>query len=694
MIKLRHLIFSLIISCTLVGGSLIAEEKPVVVEPVQATLISEQQSVAPGKSFLVGIQLEMQQGWDTYWLNPGDAGFATKVSWQLPEGFEAGSLQWPYPERFDNESLVAFGYTNKTLILAEIIPPEELEIGKEITLEADVNWLACGDSCIPGQAHLVLTLPVADQAVFSASQTEFALAKGLLPQSADFWQVKLYVKTQAENVVLKLRPNQGTFGEIEHMLFIPEGEGIDYHAPQTFEQTQDEFVLNIPKDGKHKRPIKGVLLVSEKGSVVKKAIQIDTTNKSSGEVSILLAVGLAFLGGMILNVMPCVLPVIALKIFSFVKLAHERRWEVLKHGLFFAFGVVISFWLLSGILLGLRAYGESVGWGFQLQEPIFVAVLASIIFLLGLSLFGVFEMGTSLISLGNRSSSKGLSGSFMSGILATLVATPCTGPMLGPAIGFAMTLPVLQALIIFSFVGIGMAFPYLFLSCFPQLVRFLPKPGNWMITFKHLMGFLMMATVLWLLWVFSSQTDLIALFALLFGFMVMAVAAWIFGRYATAVQPKKIRRIATVLSIFLVLLSAFYSFRVANHSRHSGIEMDEGSTFSSLDIQAFRNEGQAVFVDFTAKWCLICQANKVILHSSEVQQAFQEHGVKFIEADWTKRDPEITVELQKLGRSGVPVYALYPSDLTSKPVILPQNLTKKIVTEYLDKLPEATIVQK
>lgn len=701
--RFSHLFFSLIIFFIAIEGSLSANDPqastsstklineqsvPNEQEPVRAKLISEQQSVVPGQPFLVGIQLEMQKGWDTYWLNPGDAGFATKVSWQLPKGFQAGTLQWPYPERFDNESMVIFGYANKTLILTEITPPKDLELGKEITLEADVNWLACSDSCIPGQAHLVLTLPVADQTLYSTYQAEFAVTKGLLPHSADFWEARLDVKAKEENVVVKLRPNQGAFGEIEHMVFIPEEKGIDYHAPQTFQQAQGEFVLNIPKDGKHKLPIKGVLLVSEKGSTIKKAIQIDTSH--TGDVSLLLAIGLAFLGGIILNVMPCVLPVIALKIFSFVKLAQEKRWAILQHGLVFSAGVMLSFWVVSGILLGLRAYGESIGWGFQLQEPIFVAVLASIIFLLGLSLFGVFEMGTSLISLGNRSS-KGLTGSFMSGILATLVATPCTGPMLGPAIGFAMTLPAIEALTIFSFVAIGMAFPYLFLSCFPQLVRFLPKPGNWMVTFKHLMGFLMMATVLWLLWVFSAQTDLIALFALLFTFMVMAVAAWIFGRYATAVRPKKTRQIATIVALFLLCSSAFFSFRIVQHSSHHQ-EASEQLNFSALNIQALRKEGP-VFVDFTAKWCLICQANKMVLHSPEVQFAFQEKGVKFLEADWTKRDPEITEELQKLGRSGVPVYAIYPSDLSQKPLILPQNLTKNIVQEYLDKLP-ITIVQK
>lgn len=687
LIKFRYLIFSVIF---LISTSLVAEE---VKEPVQASLISEQQSIVPGKPFYVGIQLEMAKGWDTYWLFPGDAGFATKISWQLPKGFEAGSLQWPYPERFDNQSMVGFGYTDKALILAEIVPPKDLKAGQEVTLEADVNWLACSDSCVPGQAHVVLKLPVAEQGVSSVYEKDFVLAKGLLPQSAAYWKVQLDVNAKAENVIVKLRPNQGTFGEIEHMCFIPEEKGIDYHAPQVFEISQGEFVLNIPKDGNHKLPVKGVLLVSEKGSGTKKAIRIDTTNQSRGEVSLLLAISLAFVGGMILNVMPCVLPVIALKIFSFVKLAHERRWEILKHGLVFSGGVVLSFWFLSGILLALRAYGESVGWGFQLQEPLFVAVLASIIFLLGLSLFGVFEMGTSLISLGSRAS-RGLTGSFMSGILATLVATPCTGPMLGPAIGFAMTLPVFEALLIFSFVGIGMAFPYLFLSCFPNLVRFLPKPGNWMITFKQLMGFLMMATVLWLLWVFASQTDLIALFALLFAFMVMAVAAWIFGRYATAVRPKRTRRIATLCSVGLILLSSLYSFRVAHHSRHDiVVAAEDAASFSGETIANFRKEGQSVFVDFTAKWCLICQANKVVLRSPDVQEAFAAHGVKFIEADWTKRDPEITEELKKLGRSGVPVYALYPSDISQKPVILPQNLTKSIVKEYLEQLPGA-VVQK
>lgn len=663
--------------------------------PVKAELIAKENSIQPGRPFWVAVKLEMQQGWDTYWMNPGDAGFPTQIAWELPKGFTAGPIHWPYPERFDNDSLVAFGYTEKTLLLTEITPPSSLKEGETITLVADVNWLACNDSCVPGSAHLVLDLPVSPLlSENNAYSTDFAAAERSLPKKPHEHAADLVVKGKKKQIALHLKPLLDGFGEIEDVAFIPEeGQGINYSAPQMLSRQSDgSLILNVERLEEGSSHVKGLLLLSEKGTLIKKAIRVDNSAAAGGQSlgmlsSMWVALLFAFVGGIILNVMPCVLPVIALKIFSFVKMADEKRSEIIKHGLLFSFGVVLSFWCLSGLLFILRAYGQGVGWGFQLQEPAFVAVLVSILFLLGLSLFGLFEMGTSLISLGNKSKSGSpLMGSFMSGILATLVATPCTGPLLGPAVGFAMTLPAIKGLSIFTAVGVGMAFPYLFFSFFPKFVRFLPKPGNWMITFKQVMGFLMMATVLWLLWVFTAQTDMIALFALLAALMVMAIAAWIYGKWATPISKKITRRLVTLVALCMISFSGFYALQVAKHSSNLPVVIEEGDNkivYSPESVRALREEGKTVFVDFTAKWCLICQTNKVVLHSEEIKKTFEDKNVVFLEADWTKRDPMITEELQKLGRSGVPVYAIYPPDLGERPMILPQTLTNKVVLEYL-----------
>ncbi|MFZ0565690.1 MAG: thioredoxin family protein [Chlamydiales bacterium] len=688
--------------------SIFSAEEPA--EPVSARLVAEEQSIQPGRPFWVGVELNMEKGWDTYWINPGSSGFPTQVDWQLPEGFQADAMLWPYPEKFINGSLVAFGYTNKVLLLKRIIPPEDLSAHESIDIGAQVNWLACNESCVPGGSELSLSLPVKE----GAPQPDLSLVsffmetRRALPQELSSEDGSLTVQAKKEEIILNFKPQPGSFAEINELSFIPEQpEVIDYMAPQNVQRGEEGITLNIKRPESTKQipdHVKGVLLVAEKGNTIKRAIQVDTTvtasqpkaSASTGVTSFGIALGFAFLGGIILNVMPCVLPVIALKIFGFVKMGHQRRGIVLKHGAVFSVGVLVSFWILSGALLILRAYGEGIGWGFQLQEPMFVAVLIAILFLLGLSLFGVFEFGTSLMSLGQKSSSKSgspLGSSFMSGILATLVATPCTGPLLGPALGFAMTLPAVQALAVFTSMGIGMAFPYFLFSLFPNLVRFLPKPGNWMITFKQLMGFIMMVTVVWLVWVFGAQTTHIATSVLLVSLVLMAIGAWVFGKWATPSRSKISRWIAMSLSLLMIAMGMTATIKsVKQQSAITGNELTivSGSSkweqYSPERVEQLRAQGVPVFVDFTAKWCLICQANKVALHSSDVQRAFEERGVVMMIADWTKKDPAITQELEKLGRSGVPVYALYPGNSNESPYILPQTLTAKVIHDYLDKL--------
>lgn len=684
--------------------------------PVQAHLISEEEAIQPGRSFWVGINLEMAEGWDTYWLNPGDSGFPTQVNWNLPEGFKAGPLLWPYPEKFVVDSLVAFGYIDTVLLMTEITPPSNLPADQKINIGADVNWLACKESCVPGNASLALALPVTDRLpiIDATSASLFSSARKALPQKGE----NVTVSSETDEIVLNFKPQPGAFGEIESLFFIPEqGEVIDYMAPQSFSIDGDRLTLSMKRMHSENAlsTLKGVLLISEKGSSMKRAIQVDNEFDSAeaaapeaalpeGVSTVAVALLFAFLGGMILNVMPCVLPVIALKIFGFVKMADQKKSVIFKHGGVFSFGVLVSFWILSGALLILRAYGEGIGWGFQLQEPVFVAILAVLLFLLGLSLFGLFEMGTSLISFGGKttSTSSPLTSSFMSGVLATLVATPCTGPLLGPALGFAMTLSPLSALSIFTAMGIGMSFPYLLFSAFPQLVRYLPKPGNWMDTFKQLMGFLMMATVVWLIWVFGAQTDEVALFALLVALLMIAIGAWIFGKWGALNRGRITRMIATLVAALIVFTGAGGIIVVTKRHQEVVSTSEEAveivsengwAAYSPERVEELRKLGTPVFVDFTAKWCLICQTNKVVLHSSEIQKAFQEKGVVLMTADWTKRDAVITEQLTKLGRTGVPVYVLYSSDPKEAPQILPQTLSAKVVHSYLDKLktPSTTV---
>jgi thiol:disulfide interchange protein len=409
-----------------------------------------------------------------------------------------------------------------------------------------------------------------------------------------------------------------------------------------------------------------------------------------------LALGLAFLGGLILNLMPCVLPVISFKILSFVKMSRQNRSLIFKHGLAFSFGVILSFWVLAGFILWLRSYGHVVGWGFQLQDPLFVAILASVIFLFSLSLFSLFEMGAGIASKAGSAHNKGegLISSFFSGVLATTIATPCTGPFLGTAVGFAVTLSAPLALLIFTSLGLGMAMPYLLIGAFPSLIRFLPKPGNWMITFKEILGFVMLATVLWLVWVFVAQTSGMALFLLLVGFLLLSIGGWVYGKWGSPIRKRTTRIISMCIALVFLGLGGYTIYHASRdqtfveaHDNHEIAMVDTHAEpvtwlrFSPERLQNLIDMGIPVFVDFTAKWCLICQANHFALTTPEVDNTFSDNGIVRMKADWTKNDPVITEELRKFGRNGVPLYVIYSPN--GETTILPQVLTTDIVLDHI-----------
>lgn len=397
----------------------------------------------------------------------------------------------------------------------------------------------------------------------------------------------------------------------------------------------------------------------------------------------------AFLGGMLLNLMPCVLPVISLKMMNFVSMSGENRSIIWRHGLVFSLGVLLSFWILASFMLLLRIWGHSVGWGFQLQEPLFVLVLATFIFIFALNLLGVFEWGLTLSSwagqtLVDRTHNHitSYSSSFCSGILATVVATPCTGPFLGSAVGFAVTVSSFQAMLIFTCIACGMCFPYLLLAAHPSALRFLPKPGLWMETFRQLMGFLLLATVLWLLWIFSAQTPHSALISVLFGFLFFSIAAWIYGRGSYAVS-KKTRLFSITVSLLFIALGGKAVFFTDNTSPLTSDSWDGWEDFSPQRLEELRRKSIPVFVDFTARWCLICQANHLTLSSHEVTQQIEQAGIVKMKADWTLNDPIITAELAKFGRSSVPLYVLYGTESSEEPKILPQILSPDIIASHV-----------
>ena len=704
-----------------------AVEQSVTQDPLTANLISENGTIQPGHSFWVAVQMHADDHWHAYWKNPGDAGMPPVIDWNLPEGFTVVQTLWPSPKRFNVASSVGFGYEGDFALLVEILPPASAKEGT-VDIAGQVRWVVCSDAtCLPGESDITLSMLV--------SSTE---PVAVAAQSDKFKQLWSKIPQKHEGIVAKRTDNLLEISfphtdeetqKIESVEFFSEKhKTINDTVPPLFEPSAEnpgQYTV-VLEEIASEQLLKGILVlhtssgdkaytvdlsVNNVGDDIAVALSDHEKSNTSEHVQqqsvhhdfdfkggVVLAIIFAFIGGMLLNLMPCVLPVISFKILSFIKLSGESRKLIFKHGLAFSGGVLASFWVLASMLLVLQAYGRSAGWGFQLQEPLFVAILAAFIFVFGLSLFGMFELGTSIMAKagavqGKPASGRELLGSFLSGVLATAVATPCTGPFLGSAVGFAVTLPPLQAMLIFTSLALGMSLPYLALAAFPSLLRFLPKPGPWMETFKQLMGFLMIASVIWLVWVFGAQSGSFAVTLLLAGFFFMAIACWIYGRWATPVCKKRTRAIGTAFALAFFVMGSYvvvqasssWAQAMGGHSLAHNAS-DTWEEFSPKRVAELQKQGIPVFIDFTAKWCLICQANHLVLSKDDVSQKFKEKGIVRMKADWTKRDEVIAEQLRKFGRNSVPLYVLYNGDEHSQPQILPQILTPDIVVGALEGL--------
>ncbi|MGZ3632949.1 MAG: protein-disulfide reductase DsbD family protein [Parachlamydiaceae bacterium] len=701
----RTLCFILTLLCHSIA---FGAEQPTEENPVTFELFLENQEIQADRPFTVAIQMHVAKGWHSYWKNPGDSGMPIQIHWDLPEGFVVGETQWPLPQRFEVNEMIGYGYEGDATFLTKITPPKNLNLAGAPPLKLSLEWLVCSDSmCLPGDQDVSLTLTNAA----TSTPEFFSNARALIPQknptlsakrhqdfieiqwegTTSFTQATFYPESKkvvdettsptlnAQSLMVKIEPSGEFPTSLAGVLHLQkDGTSEIWDVNLSLENSQDASLIGLAD--------------LDKPAIAQQAINDDA-------ISLPLAFLFAFVGGLLLNLMPCVLPVISLKILSFVKMAGQNRRTTLYHGLAFFCGVIASFWVLAGAMLLLQSYGHAVGWGFQLQEPFFVGLLSALLLLFALSFFGVFELGTSLTSLAGQAqptkANSALFGSFCSGILATAVATPCSGPFLGSAIGFAFTLPPILALAIFTVLGIGMALPYVLLSAFPSLLRFLPKPGAWMITFKEMMGFAMLTTVLWLLWVFGAQTGNIPLFILLFALLVISFAAWIYGHFCSIVCGKTSQIVGTIVSLVLVA-GSLYAIHTASSS--SLIELDQSSTeaianadidweaFSPARVEELKEQGTPILIDFTAKWCLICQVNHLVLCNAEVTQKMREKNVVKMKADWTRKDATITQALQAFGRNAVPLYVLIKRDGTEAHEILPQVLTTEIVIDHLNRL--------
>jgi thiol:disulfide interchange protein/DsbC/DsbD-like thiol-disulfide interchange protein len=709
-----------------------AHTEPVRNGAVAAELVAETDGIQPGKPFTVALRLAIDPGWHTYWINPGDAGFPTKIVWTLPPGFTAGAIQFPYPHRFvvDFGGLkqVGLGYTGEVLHLIEITPPADLAPGTSITLSGKADWLMCDDmQCVPGNADLSLTLPVAASAAPSTHAEAFGIARSQLPAPAPAWTVAVAPAGEKDLNFTVALPAGAKSPDPASLVLYPEAQNvIALNAAQAFRAEDGKLILTVPKApyaGEIPSPM-AVVLISEAGFPDfggRRALRItsDTPQpavpvpaspepvaasgtpppptsqpaQSSATVvekegpfggGILGYLVAGFLGGMILNIMPCVFPVISLKILSFVSHAGESRKKVLIHGGVYTLGILLFFVGLAAILIVVQA-----GWGaFQFQSPVFVMVMTAIIVVLSLSLFGVFEFGMKLTGFGGKlTQSTGYAGSFWSGALAVVLATPCTGPFLGTSLGWAFTQTPAVNLTFFTFMGLGMAAPYVILTAFPTLTRHLPRPGAWMETFKQVMGFPMLAAAIYLLWILEGQIGNTGQAFFMGALILLSLATWAWGKYGhLAASPA--RSIGLVTAGIALAGSVALSLEATKQTDSS----EDGAVADTRPIaeiiETHRQAGKHVFVDFTARWCAICQTNKPAMHAEETKAALSRLGVEFVVADWTNKNDDIYQFLKKHQRRSIPYYPLFPADTTKGPIELPQNLTVGIILDHLKKLDD------
>jgi len=648
-----------------------------------------------------GLYFKLEPGWHVYWKNAGDAGEPPRARWTLPEGITAGDIQFPAPRRLPNGPLMDFGYEDEVLFPLTLTVASTAKPGP-VALHAKVDWLVCREVCIPGKAELEVPAQIVEAPIkgkiskgdISSAGDEDIYKRfiGKLPESLPTSAKATFAPT-ADGFKLALTTGQR---ETEAQFFPAEQNILSNPAAQTVTPTTNGLVLDLKKDpniAAAPTQLAGVIELSGGRNYEITALPgaVASAAPKSDASGVLKAAGLAFVGGMILNLMPCVFPVLFIKGLSLVQSSGEEKHKQRGHGLVYTAGIVASFWVLVAALLGLRAAGATLGWGFQFQSPVFVALMAGLLFFLGLSLAGQFEIGLTLTSAGGELAQKqGYAGSFFTGVLAVVVATPCTAPFMGAAIGYALAQSVLVTFAIFTALALGLALPYLALTFQPAWTRLLPRPGVWMEVLKQATAVPIFATVIWLAWVLAQTTGATGVASLLAMFLLLAIAGWVLGRWPAKRVPSLVAGLVIVGAVALGVYGVTKLATPVTASAEAGKPGAAGSVWepwSQAAVDKYRAEGRPVFVDFTASWCLSCQVNeRVALKTDEVGAAFKKGNVALLKADWTSHDDAISQVLASMGRSGVPAYALYPAG-SGEPTLLPEVLTPGIVVDALSKLP-------
>ena len=637
----------------------------------KARLIVSSQVLGPGHSLRLGLWIKLDEGWHTYWRNPGDSGAGPILDWKLPKGYQATELFYPLPHRITSGSLESIAYENEVLFWLELDIPtwESGNLGAMRTLGLSAEWLVCREECVPAFLETELSLMISDELV-PATETEFLAGQESYPYLKGRWE------SHAGDLLLRL-PLEQPGKKIIDLFAYPEVE-IEARKP-IIENAADTSILRIPNQS----------LDKFKGGKFLALIEDLKTKKRSGviyevsqqEVNIWWMIGFALLGGLLLNLMPCVFPILALKFYGVLQLGKEERREILRSQFLYQAGILFSFWALAAVLILLRNTGSSIGWGFHLQSPLFVSTLILFFFLLGLSFLDVFTINIILPKSGGEYFNKeGAIGHFLTGVLAVVVASPCTAPFMGAAIGYALLQPPWITFLLFTALGLGLGFPYLLFGLFPFLTRFLPPSGPWMIRFKEAMAFALFGTSVWLLYVLASQVNQLAMISVV-GCVVVAG----FGVWAKRAFKGRIKILILCLSFSLIIGNLYLMVYKASFLELKVEQQEFWQVFSNQSLEMQLSQGQSVFVNFTADWCLSCKANELYTFSSkEVRDYVSSSGLVMMKADWTNRNEEIGRILKKYGRAGVPMY-LYYKNGSKKPIILPELLTPEI---FLSKIQD------
>lgn len=669
-------------------------------EHVEVELVAETTALQPGgASNWVALRLQPDAGWHVYWLNPGDSGIPTSLTWKLPDGVSAGPMQWVYPRLHRLGELVNYGYGEETLHLIPVQLDERWQPGQRVELRAQAKWLVCRDICIPGSAELLLNLPVDTAAPDDpAWGVAFDRARAELPSPMPGWSARFAVAGGSFSLALDGANLAG-----RQLEFFPEPNDLVNHAaPQRLaidgsglrlSQALSAYFVDAPTElrgvlvARGREGVRAWQIVAPPGQV---AVVPASTAVGASVVAtpppraepvppgLALALLSALLGGLILNLMPCVFPVLSLKALSLLEARGQHARAARQGALAYTAGVILSFVVVVGLLLALRAAGRAVGWGFQLQSPVFVGLMAYLLFGLGLSMSGMVQFGTRWMGAGQGlTEDRGWRGAFFTGVLAVVVASPCTVPFMGTALGYAVTQSAPLAVLVFATLGLGLALPFLLIGFFPRLGAWLPRPGAWMETFKQAMAFPLYLSVAWLLWVLARQAGPDAAGLALLGLVLIAFALWLWPRPSLA---------ATALRLFALLAAGLLLLREPLQPApptEAAVSAAGESAWSPAKVEALRAEGRTIFVDFTADWCLTCKLNeRVALKSDKVQQGFRDRGVVFLKGDWTRNDPAITAVLEHFQRPGVPLYLVYVKG--GEPKVLPQLLTPEIVLEAIE----------